>query len=61
VVQRHRLTWYGRVLEKDENDWVKKCMESEVEGVRRRGRPKKTWGEVIVKYCQTQQCKEDAT
>jgi len=33
---------YGYVLRKDENDWVKKCMDYEVEGVRPRGRPKKS-------------------
>jgi len=37
----------GMVLRKDENGWVRKCMDFEVDGVRPRGRPKKTWGEVI--------------
>jgi len=23
LVQRHKLRWYGLVLRKDENDWVK--------------------------------------
>jgi len=33
-----------------------------VEGVRPRGRPKKTWSEVKEKDCQIRQiCKEDAT
>jgi len=37
-------------------------MDFEVEGVRPRGRPNKTWSEVIEKGCQTRQiCKEDAT
>ena len=36
------LRWYEHVLRK-EDDWVKKCMEYEVEGARLRGRPKKTW------------------
>ena len=50
------MKWYGHVLIKDENDWVKKCMDYEVQGVRPRGRPKK----VIEKNVQTQQlCKED--
>ena len=43
VLQQNRLRWYGHVLRKEDNDWVKKCMEYEVEGNRPRGRPKKTW------------------
>jgi len=43
MIQQHRLRRYGHVLQKDENDCVKKCMDYEVEGVRPRGRPKKTW------------------
>ena len=42
VLQQNRLRWYGHVLRKDDDDWVKKCMEYEVEGSRARGRPKKT-------------------
>jgi len=37
------LRWYGHVLRKEDNDWEKKYMEHEVEGVRSRGRPKRTW------------------
>jgi len=37
---------YGHVLRKDENDCMKNAY-FEVEGVRPRGRRKKTWGEVI--------------
>ena len=33
------------------NDWVKKCMEYEVEGARPRGRPKKTWREIVEREC----------
>jgi len=48
VLQQNRLRWYGRVMQKeDDDDWVKKCMEYEVEGQRPRGRPKTTWREVI--------------
>jgi len=37
------------VLRKDDDDLVKKCMEveDEVEGPRPRGRPKRTWREVV--------------
>jgi len=39
------------VLRKEDNDWVKKCTEYEVEGSRPRGRPKRTW-RVVQKDCQ---------
>jgi len=55
VLQRSRLQWYGHVLRKEDNDWVKKCMEYEVEGAKPRGRPKKTWREVVEKDCQARE------
>ena len=39
---------------KEDDDWVKKCMEYEVEGPRPRGRPKRTWREVVREDCHTQ-------
>jgi len=45
------LKCYGHVLRKEGNDWVKKCMEYEVEGTRPRDRPKKTWREIVEKDC----------
>jgi len=39
VLQQNRLLWYGCVLRKEDTDWVKKCMEYEMEGARPRGRP----------------------
>ena len=40
---------------------MKKCMEHEVEGSRSRGRPKKTWKEVVREDCQARKLnKEDA-
>jgi len=47
-----RLQCYGHVLRKEDDDWVKKCMECEMEGARPRGRPKKTWREIVEKDCQ---------
>jgi len=29
AIQQHRLRWFGHVLRKAENDWVKKCMDFE--------------------------------
>jgi len=43
VLQQNSLRWYGHVLRKEDNNWVKKCVEYEVEGAKPRGRPKKTW------------------
>jgi len=40
------------VLQKEDNDWVKTFMEYEVLGARSRGRPKKTWREIVEKDCQ---------
>jgi len=43
VLQQNSLQWYAHVLRKEDNDWMKECMEYEVEGARPRGRPKITW------------------
>jgi len=49
------------VLRKEDNDWVKKCTEYEVEGSRPRGRSKTTWKEVVQKDCQARNLnREDA-
>jgi len=38
-------------LRKEDSDWVKKCMEYEVDGAIPGGRPKRTWTEVMQKDC----------
>jgi len=49
------------VLQKEDTDWVQKCIEYEVESSRPRGRPKRTWKEVVQKDCQARNLnKEDA-
>ena len=61
VLQQNRLRRYGHVLRKEDDDWVKKCMEYEVEGPRPRGRPKRTWRDVVREDCQAcKMNKEDA-
>ena len=59
LLQQNRLRWYGHVLRKDDNDWVKKCMEYEIVGSRPRGRPKKTWLEVVQRDCQVRGLSRD--
>jgi len=51
VVQQNRLRWHGHELRIEDNDWVKKCMEYDVEGSRPREMTKRTWGEVVEKDC----------
>jgi len=46
---------------KKKTDWVKKCMEYEVEGARPRCRPKKLWERNCAKDCQAHKLnREDA-
>ena len=59
LLQQNRLRWYGHVLRKDDNDWVKKCMVYEVVGSRPRGRPKMTWLEVVQKDCKVRGLSKD--
>jgi len=62
VLQKNRLQWCGHVLRKEGNDWVEKCLEYEVEGARPRGRPKRTWKDIVEKDCQAHELnnREDA-
>jgi len=53
VLQQNKLRWYGHVLRKEDNDWVKKCMVYEMDGARPRGGPKKTWIEVVQRLSST--------
>ena len=46
-VQRGRLRWFGHVERMNDDNWVKKSREIAVEGRRGRGRPCKTWKEVV--------------
>ena len=49
VLRKGRLRWYGHVLRKDDDDWVKKVMTYEVNGVKGRGRPKFAWSHAVEK------------
>ena len=48
VVRRGRLRWYGHVVRKEENDWVKKVMSFNVEGTRPSGWSKKAWQTTVL-------------
>src|SRR5260221_13079558 len=47
VVKRNRLRRFGHVERKDDGDWMKGCTVLEEEGQKPRGRPKKTWMDVV--------------
>lgn len=47
VVRRGRLRWFGHVERKSADDWVSACRNLVVEGVRGRGRGRKTWNECV--------------
>jgi len=49
------------VLREEDSDWMKICMEYDVEGARPKSRPKKTWREIVEKDCQASKLnREDA-
>jgi len=47
MIKKSRLRWFGHVERKDDNNWVKRCITWEVEGIRLRGRLKKTWWDCV--------------
>ena len=47
VIRSGILQWYGHVMRKSDEYWVKKCMEYRVEGRRPVGRPRRTWLESV--------------
>ena len=59
VLQQNTLRWYGHELRKEDDDWVKKCMEYEAECPKPRGRPKRTRTEVVEKDCQVRKLIKD--
>ena len=47
LVRRSRLRWLGHVVRKDDQQWVKKCMDFKVDCSAGRGRPRKSWLEHV--------------
>ena len=43
VLRRSRLRWYGHVRRREDDHILRRASEMEVEGVRPRGRPRRTW------------------
>ena len=56
-----KMQFFTLPLKQYHNDRVKKCMEYEVEGPIPKGRPKRTWSEVVENDCQARKLnKKDA-
>ena len=47
MIKKSTLRWFGNVERKDDNDWVKRCITWEVEGIRQSRRLKKTWRDCV--------------
>ena len=45
MMRKGRLKWFGHVEWKEEGKWVPDCRNLNVEGIRRKGRRRKTWDE----------------
>ena len=43
MAKANGVRWYGHVLRRDDGHVLRKALEFEVRGKRKRGRPKKTW------------------
>ena len=43
MAKANRARWYGHVLRRDDRHVLRKALEFEVKGKRKRGRSKKTW------------------
>ena len=43
MAKANGMRWYGHVLRRDDGHVLRKALEFEVKGKRKRGRPKKTW------------------
>ena len=57
VVQKakaNEVRWYGHVLGRDDGHVLRKALEFEVKGKRKRGRPKKTWKTQVKKESKSQ-------
>ena len=39
----HSVCWYGHVLRREDGHVLRKTLDFEVEGQRKKGRPKRTW------------------
>ena len=62
MAKANRVTWHGHVLRRYDGHVLRKALEFEVKGKRKRGRPKKTWKTQVEKESKSVALeKKDAT
>ena len=49
MTKANGVRWYGHVLRRDDEHVLRKALEFDVRGKRKRGRPKKTWKKQVEK------------
>ena len=49
MTKANGVRWYGHVLRRDDGHVLRKALEFEVKGKRKRGRPRKTWRSQVEK------------
>ena len=49
MAKANGVRWYGHVLRRDDGHVLRKALEFEVKGKRKRGRPRKTWRSQVEK------------
>ena len=53
MAKANGVRWYGHVLRRDDGHILRKALEFEVKGKRKRGRPKETWKTQVEKECKS--------
>ena len=52
--------WLGHMLQKDDGDWMRRCISLKADGIRGRGRPRMTWSQVVERDMRSGLKRDDA-
>ena len=48
LAKANGVRWYGHVLRKDKNNFLRRALDLKVKGTMKKGRPKKTWLKAVL-------------
>ena len=51
LVKANSVRWYGHVLRKDKNNFLRRALDFKVKEIRKRGRPKKIRLKAVIEQC----------